>query len=431
MSRDPLVEVENLEKHYPITEGLLKKQVGTVRAVDGVSFDIGRGETVGLVGESGCGKSTAATSMLRLEEPTGGTVRFDGEDITEYDDAALKRFRRRAQMIFQDPSSSFDPRMSIGESVAEPLRIHGLNDRTRRRAVVEDLLERVGLSASDADRYPHEFSGGQKQRVAVARALSVNPDFILADEPVSALDVSIQADVLSLLDDVQSEFGLSFLLISHDMGVVRQVCDRVNVMYLGEIVESGPTEEVFGNPQHPYTKALLSSIPRPDPRKRGRGIELTGDVPDPSNPPDGCRFHTRCPAVIPPEGLAVAQETWRSLLDLRSRAARGDLDPGALADAADEPSPTPALVREAFDLPDPLPDGEAEATLAAALETAADGDVAAAGERLVEAFPTPCAKQAPERRQVSPDHEATCHLHDPDLAPDHGDAYGIGVAEND
>jgi len=428
-----LFEVRDLEKHYPVTEGMLRREVGRVRAVDGISFDVEAGETVGIVGESGCGKSTAATAMLRLEEPTGGEVRFDGESVTDCSKAELKRFRRRAQMIFQDPTSSFDPRMSIGESVAEPLRIHGMRDRDRRRCIVEDLLERVGLSGADADRYPHELSGGMKQRVALARALAVNPDLLVADEPVSALDVSIQAGILALLSDLQDEFDLAVVLISHDMGVVRQVCDRVNVMYLGEIVEQGPTEAVFEDPKHPYTEALMASIPRPDPRRRGEGIELTGDVPSPSNPPPGCRFHTRCPRVIPPEGYDLDGTEWRRVMDLRGRLRRGALDVEELLERhADEGADTDAVegidetgasgavgesrvaaaVRAEFDLPERLSDPDAAPVLAAALSDVTDGDLEGARERLAEAFPTVCEREHPELRPVGPDRTVGCHLHD-------------------
>ncbi|MFC6988358.1 ABC transporter ATP-binding protein [Haloplanus sp. GCM10025708] len=340
----PILDVHELRKHYPVTEGVLRKEVGRVRAVDGVSFTVDRGETVGLVGESGCGKSTAATSLLRLEKPTGGRVVFDGEDVTGYDDRELKRFRRRAQMIFQDPTSSFDPRMSVGEAVAEPLRVHGMRDRNRRRAIVGDLLDRVGLDAADFDRYPHEFSGGQKQRIALARALVINPDLVVADEPVSALDVSVQADILRLIERVQSEFGLALLVISHDMGVVREICDRVAVMYLGEIVETGPTEEIFEDPRHPYTEALLGSTPIADPRRRGQGTVLTGDVPSPSDPPPGCRFHTRCPAVIPPDDYDVSSATWRAVLDLRLRVETEGIDLEAVEEYVTERgrrAPTP------------------------------------------------------------------------------------------
>ena len=399
----PLLDVEGLVKHYPVTEGVLRNEVGRVRAVDGVSFTVDRGETLGLVGESGCGKSTAATTALRLEEPTAGRVVFDGEDVTAYDRAALKRFRRRAQMVFQDPTSSLDPRMSIGESVAEPLRVHGMRDRERRRRIVGDLLERVGLDAADMDRYPHEFSGGQKQRVGLARALVINPDLIVADEPVSALDVSVQADILDLIEELQAEFGLAIVVISHDMAVVREVCDRVAVMYLGEIVETAPVEALFEDPRHPYTRALLGSTPIADPRRRGQGTSLSGDVPSPSDPPPGCRFHTRCPEVIPDEEYDIAAETWRGVLNLRLRAASHGIDIEAVrtyAAAGDDPAEADpdavrAAIREEFGLPVELPDPRAEAALSGALDRIVGGDVEGGADRLAEAFPTVCRRERP------------------------------------
>jgi peptide/nickel transport system ATP-binding protein len=435
----PLLEVRNLKKHYLITEGLLKNEVGRVRAVDGVSFTVERGETLGIVGESGCGKSTTATTTLRLEEPTAGQVLFDGEDITGYDNRELKRFRRRAQMIFQDPTSSFDPRMSVGDSVAEPLVIHGVRDRDRRRRVVGDLLERVGLSADDYDRYPHEFSGGQRQRIALARALVVNPDLVVADEPTSALDVSVQAEILSLIERVQAEFGLSILFISHDMGIIREVCDRVAVMYLGEIVEIGPTAAVFDDPQHPYTRALLSSIPKPDPRSRGLGTVLTGDVPDPSNPPAGCRFHTRCPEIIPPDEYDLPPEEWRAVMNLRVRLGGKGIDVESVREFAaaeaeagteteNEASPAvddaavAAAVRDEFGIPASLSDPGAERVLDEAIERLLAGDEAAARDHLAEAFPTVCARERPTFVPTDADHEAACHLHDPEHAPDPGRA---------
>ena len=264
MGDDPLLSVRGLTKHFRITEGVMQREVGRVRAVDGIDFEIRRGETFGLIGETGCGKSTAARTLLRLEEPTDGTVVFDGEPVTEFGPTALKRFRRRAQMIFQDPTSSFDPRMRIGESIAEPLRAHGLSDRAERAELVETMLGHVGLAADTAEQHPHELSGGQKQRAALARALVVNPELLVADEPVSALDVSVQAEILDLLDELQDAFDLSILFITHDINVVREICDRVAVMYLGEIVEMGPTGTLLENPQHPYTRALVASIPTLD-----------------------------------------------------------------------------------------------------------------------------------------------------------------------
>jgi peptide/nickel transport system ATP-binding protein len=404
MTEEVLLSVRDLEKHYPVRSGLLRRVSGHVEAVDGVSFDVREGETFGLVGESGCGKSTTATSLLRLEEATGGEVYFDGEDITEYDSAAEKRFRRRAQVVFQDPTTAFDPRMTVGESVAEPLAIHGITETHRRNEIVADLLDRVGLDATDAHRYPHEFSGGQKQRIALARALVLNPDLLVADEPVSALDVSVQAEILSLLDGLQAELGLSMLLISHDLGVVRQVCDRVAVMYLGEIVEKGPTEELFADPQHPYTEALLASIPTPDPRERGDAVELTGDVPDPSNPPSGCSFHPRCPRVVPPADYAFDDGVYRSVLDFRLAVEAGDEDPADYDDAA--------AVRAAHDIPAELSDPDADAELAGAVDTFVAGDVEAAADRLADAFGTVCERDAPRLQGTEVGHLAACHLHD-------------------
>jgi len=405
---EPVLSVRGLEKHYPIGGGIVQDAVGSVRAVDGLDFEVREGETLGLVGESGCGKSTAAASLLRLEEPTGGRILYRGEDVTEYDDEQLKRFRRHAQMVFQDPTSTFDPRMSVGDSVAEPLLIHGMGERPRRRAIVENLLDRVGMDAGDYDRYPHEFSGGQKQRIALARALVLNPDLLVADEPVSALDVSVQASILRLIRDVQSEFGLSILLISHDMGVVREICDRVAVMYLGEIAEIGPTEVLFEDPQHPYTRALMSSIPSADPRRRGRAVELTGSVPSPSNPPSGCRFHTRCPEVIQPEGCDLDQQQWRAVMDFRDAVDRGTIDTETarefLAAEADGDVDPEAVGRDDLvehlraeaDLGAPLNDAAAEEALSSAFELVAEAEFEAAAARLAETFTTVCETDVPE-----------------------------------
>jgi oligopeptide/dipeptide ABC transporter ATP-binding protein len=291
-----LLDVTDLAKHYPVTRGLiLAKQIGTVRAVDGVSFTLKRGETLALVGESGCGKSTTARLVLRLIEPSAGQVRFEGRDITSLDGAALKAFRRRAQIVFQDPYASLNPRYTVGRTIAEPMEVHGIGDAASRRARVEELLGLVGLAPYHAARYPHEFSGGQRQRIGIARALAVEPELVVCDEPVSALDVSIQAQVVNLLAELQKRLGLSYLFIAHDLAVVKHVADRIAVMYLGRIVEIAEKRALFANPRHPYTRALLAAIPHPDPRRRGQVTPLGGDVPSPLNPPPGCRFHTRCP----------------------------------------------------------------------------------------------------------------------------------------
>ena len=426
----PLFEVRDLEKHYPITTGLLNTEVGRVRAVDGITFSVAEGETVGIVGESGCGKSTAASSMIRVEEPTAGEVRFRGEDITQYDDRQLRRFRREVQMIFQDPDSSFNPRMNIGQAVAEPLTVQGVDDAKRRETIVGDLLERVGLSADDTDRYPHEFSGGQKQRIALARALTVSPQLLIADEPVSALDVSIQSEVLQLISQFQQELGLAVVVISHDLGVVREICDRVAVMYLGKFVELGPTEELFTDPQHPYTRALLSAIPTPDPADRGLGVTLTGDVPEPSDPPSGCRFHTRCPEVISPADVDLPQETWRSVLHFRKQVLNHSVDIESIAeigaiesdrefanvDDIDQDSITDDRlsdwIRAEYDLPDRLGDADAELALSEAIGELLDGNHEEAATTLTDRFETVCERETPTFRMTAPNHRVACHLTD-------------------
>ena len=294
MSR-PLLEVHGLKKHFPITRGVFSRTVGYVRAVDGVSFTMRRGETLGLVGESGCGKTTAGRSILRLIEATAGRVLFNGTDVFDLKRSELRAVRRRMQIIFQDPYSSLNPRMTVGGMLAEALRIHKLTDGSDTRERVAELLETVGLRPDYARRYPHEFSGGQRQRIGISRALAVNPEFIVADEPVSALDVSIQAQIINLLQDLQGRFGLTFLFVAHDLSVVKHISNRIAVMYLGRIVEIAESRTLCSNPQHPYTRALLSAVPEPDPRVRKQRTVLTGDVPSPANVPPGCPFHPRCP----------------------------------------------------------------------------------------------------------------------------------------
>ncbi|WP_436644477.1 ABC transporter ATP-binding protein [Microbaculum sp. FT89] len=298
MNSEILLEVRNLRKHFRIGKSLLKSRRQTVQAVDDVSFDLAAGETLGLVGESGCGKSTVGRLLLQLIEPTGGSVKFDGREMRALTREDLRAVRKQCQFIFQDPYGSLDPRMRIWDIVTEPIAIEGSMTRQQRRARAVELLDKVGLSAAAADRYPHEFSGGQRQRIGIARALALSPRLIVCDEPVSALDVSIQAQVVNLLSDLKQELGLSYLFISHNLAIVRHITDRIAVMYLGKIVELAPKAELYRRPQHPYTSALLSAIPVPEPDRPIQPIELHGDIPSPINPPAGCRFHTRCPLAF-------------------------------------------------------------------------------------------------------------------------------------
>ena len=292
----PLIKVRNLKKHFPVLKGIMRRKVGAVLAVDGLSFDIYQGETLGLVGESGCGKSTTGRAILQLLKPTEGEVFFEETDLTKLSEAKLRAFRRHMQMIFQDPYASLNPRISVGSLVGEPLEIHNIYDPGQRKRRVHELLRLVSLSPDFADRYPHQFSGGQRQRIGIARALASSPKFIVADEAISALDVSIQAQVVNLLQDLKKELGLTYLFIAHDLSMVRYISDRVAVMYLGRIVELGSRDQVFEQPLHPYTQALLSAIPIPDPEKemQWQHIVIKGDVPDPAAPPNGCHFHPRC-----------------------------------------------------------------------------------------------------------------------------------------
>ena len=294
--KEVFIEVRNLKKHFPIMRGVFRRQVGSVKAVDGVSFDIYKGETLGLVGESGCGKSTTGRSILQLLTPTDGQVHFKGQDLTKLGQNELRTARRHMQMIFQDPYASLNPRMTVGNIISEPLEIHNIGDANSRKERVKELLKIVGLNPYFINRYPHEFSGGQRQRIGVARALATNPDFIVADEPISALDVSIQAQVVNLLDDLKAELGLTYLFIAHDLSMIRYISDRVAVMYLGKVVELSEKDEVFDHALHPYTQALLSAIPIPDPEKeeKRQRLILEGGVPSPANPPSGCHFHPRC-----------------------------------------------------------------------------------------------------------------------------------------
>ncbi|MBE9913360.1 dipeptide ABC transporter ATP-binding protein [Paenibacillus donghaensis] len=295
---DTLLEVEHLKKYFPIRKGLWNKTVGHVKAVDDISFSVRRGETFGLVGESGCGKSTTGRSILRLIEPSGGNVRFEGREITELSSEDMRKQRRDMQIVFQDPFSSLDPRHSVQRILEEPLIVHGISSRKERQQRIAKLIEVVGLTRTHLHRYPHQFSGGQRQRIGIARALALQPKLIVADEPVSALDVSIQSQVINLLQDLQTEFKLTYIFIAHDLSVVKHICDRVAVMYLGRIVEIADKQRLYETPQHPYTQALLSAVPEPDPDLKRERIILQGEVPSPANAPVGCAFHTRCPQAM-------------------------------------------------------------------------------------------------------------------------------------
>ncbi|WP_445613565.1 ABC transporter ATP-binding protein [Geobacillus sp. YF-1] len=311
--REPLLEAKGLKKYFPITGGVFGKQVGTVKAVDDVTFTVYRGETLGIVGESGCGKSTTGRMLLRLIEPTDGSIVFEGKHVTALSKAELRRLRRDMQMIFQDPFASLNPRHTVEKILEEPLIVHGMGSKEERKRRVREMLEVVGLGSYHAKRYPHQFSGGQRQRIGIARALMTHPKLIIADEPVSALDVSIQAQVLNLLEDLQRQFGLTYIFIAHDLGVVRHISDRVGVMYLGRMVELADSESLYESPKHPYTQALLSAVPIPDPdHKRERPL-LSGDLPNPANPPQGCAFHTRCAFCM--DICREQRPEWREVTD--------------------------------------------------------------------------------------------------------------------
>ena len=417
---DAVLSVEGLRKYFwerdSIVDRLLGNDPVAVRAVDGLTFDVRRGETLGLVGESGCGKSTTGETVLGLQEPTEGRVEFEGRNVYDLSGEALNEFHREAQIVFQDPFSSLDPRKTIGKSVQQPLDVHDVGSKADREARVRDLLERVGLSGAQYDRYPHEFSGGQRQRVAIARALALEPEFVVLDEPTSALDVSVQAQILNLLNDLQDELNLTYLLISHDLSVIRHICDRVAVMYLGEIVEIGETADLFESPRHPYTEALLESVPRASLAEQDRSVDiLSGDVPSPRNPPSGCRFRTRCPEVIPPDGMAIDQAAYREVMDLRRALEMRSL------------SVTKVWDRAGYETPPEEPDDDAvEAFVEAAFERFFDHSVPTAqrspiedafaavardeweSASLHEAFESVCERDNPELD--SSGHRVACHL---------------------
>mgnify|MGYP000064838463 CR=1 FL=1 len=425
---DPLVVVDGLRTYYE-SEQLIGG--APVKAVDGVSFEIGRGETFGLVGESGCGKTTLGRSILRLEDIDEGSVTVDGTDVTSLRGHELKQWRRDAQMVFQNPSSSINERMTVGEIVREPLDIHGEGTKTERREKVSHLLDRVGLQPEHYYRYPHQFSGGQRQRIGIARALALEPEFVVLDEPVSALDVSVQAKVLNLLMDLQDEFDLTYLLIAHDLSVVRHVSDRVGVMYLGKLMEVGPTEQLFQSPENPYTRSLLSAIPAPDPDTRTDRITLHGTPPSPRDPPAGCAFSTRCPFKIRPEEFAdLDADVYERVEEFRTVVREQDEGTVPVVERLKARLGLDAGYVSLADLKTDLFDGVAlppavEEPLDRAVARGAEGDVAAARGVLDEAFGAVCEVERPDQHSVDDGQTSRCHRHrDEYVSPDAVDHSG-------
>lgn len=416
---EPLIRVEGVKKYFDGSNGLfgnfevdldggglpIRYAPREVKAVDDVSLEIRKGETLGLVGESGCGKSTLGRTVLRLLQPTEGNIYFKGRNIADLGREELRQTRREQQIIFQDPSSSLNPRMKIGRIVEEPMKAHGLYDEAGREQRARELLETVGLDPRHYNRYPHQFSGGQQQRINLARALSVDPEFIVCDEPTSALDASIQAQVLNTMSRLQDEFDLTYLFISHDLSVIRHICDRVAVMYLGQIVELGDKEEIFEHPKHPYTQALLSSIPVPDPRLAGDREVLQGDVPDPANPPSGCRFRTRCPKLIAPSAYEFDDGEWPAVRTFMRAVSRREFD-----------LETRTAIKAQY-FPEGLPDGEAGEHVGAAIALVVEGSWDDAEARLTESFADQsiCAQAFPayeaQTETTGEQHTVACHLH--------------------
>jgi len=434
--KEPLLEIRGLKKHFDLGGGFLDKllgQRGSVRAVDDVDLDVYKGEIVAIVGESGCGKSTLARTILNLDDPTAGDVRYKGEDIAGIPEKEMRSYRKQMQMIFQEPGESLNPKKTVGSILTAPLKVHGIgDDKEEREEIAKGVLEDVGLEPSHYNRHPRQFSGGQQQRIGLARALILEPDLLVADEPVSKLDVSVQAQILNRLSGLQSKYELSMIFIAHNLSVVRHIADRVAVMYLGKIVEVAPVEELFENPQHPYTQSLLSAVPRIDPDAGDNRILLEGSVPSPINPPAGCRFHTRCPAVIPPASWDYDQETFKAAFTYRVALENEELEIDSIRSRLEsegrEPSDENAVEyllehRLTADISE-LPTDVVE-TLRSATREYVDGDRSDATDRLREEFSSPCVDDEPAVLDTDTDHKVACHRLDPEMSAEPLEGSGL------